>query len=922
MAEESKIKAFLETLREKSKGAGYSDERTGERHYTPWAWRTPDSIYCGWDGSVWVYRSIDMPPWTWSDPADRMKYGSRLSEIFSDLVGVTPDSVLPQQMAKTTREFHVVSTTWWEPARSPNDDKAALYEYQAAALKGLTAPRRSLLIGVRLRAKGRSQAQAGSSGLGASIQAMALQVLGEDTPDLSVYGQDLVDVTSILKRAGGKIPTRTEQYQLESWYNFGRGPEARVIEEWDHLLIENFDQIQFAAVSDFHRPILTAPYATWILDALNHPQGPHVVSIRGSITPPRMARNRARSAIRWARDQADQEAKSGDVGRREVDDVYELATILDDHFAETRFPLLSDVSVIFGRRVRQATETYVEDLRNRYDIEVTPLLGRQIAALEETLPCSSKRVNPYPQELSTEMISFSGINSFSELGDSKGVLIGVTAEDGVPIYLDPLGAPKANQPATMFVAGDSGGGKTFLLQNISVQAALSGLPVVFINPKGQDTLATMAELVGGEVISMSRIEEEGGFFDAFRFTDPETAADISATFLLSVITELNERQQLMLRHGLRKGALQHGARCVGEALRYVEDPEAKEMVQLAAENEPRVGLGVSWVPVDEFEANKRLLLIEFDKGLDLPAPGAKPETMSQRAALAAMQHVVRVSLEMMAGRTGGVLIVDEAWTFLEQASARDALEGLGRKGRSLNVLPILASQKVADLLKYDMSSLLSRVLCLSMRDPEEAEAALKLAGLEPNVGRVQFLQDCGPRRLENGQTRIPMAVHRDLQNRHGVIVLGPIPKRAIEAFSTNPEDRARREAAIAAAEAASAQAVEGLEFGEEGLTEKERFTAPYGRTTRAEGWAQTIGDSKEVAEETDVATEIKAVQAQYERVVQAEAATAPSGADISDFGVEPLGSGTANPEDSSGAADDGGWQTVDRRGGRRNKSRG
>jgi hypothetical protein len=39
-----------------------------------------------------------------------------------------------------------------------------------------------------------------------------------------------------------------------------------------------------------------------------------------------------------------------------------------------------------------------------------------------------------------------------------------------------------------------------------------------------------------------------------------------------------------------------------------------------------------------------------------------------------------------------------------------------------------------------------------------------------------------------------MGLHRDLKNRHSAVMVGPIPENARLAFSTNPEDRARRRA--------------------------------------------------------------------------------------------------------------------------------
>jgi hypothetical protein len=151
-------------------------------------------------------------------------------------------------------------------------------------------------------------------------------------------------------------------------------------------------------------------------------------------------------------------------------------------------------------------------------------------------------------------------------------------------------------------------------------------------------------------------------------------------------------------------------------------------------------------------------------------------------------------MEILMSSNGGVLVVDEAWTFLGSPEGLAALQRLGREGRSLNLLPIFATQRIADVISRDMESYLSRVFCLKMTDPREAEAALKLCGLEPNQSRLSWLRDCGPRRGSDEMLPQPaLALHRDIENRHSSIVLGPIPEKIMKAFSTNPEDRADRE---------------------------------------------------------------------------------------------------------------------------------
>jgi hypothetical protein len=143
-------------------------------------------------------------------------------------------------------------------------------------------------------------------------------------------------------------------------------------------------------------------------------------------------------------------------------------------------------------------------------------------------------------------------------------------------------------------------------------------------------------------------------------------------------------------------------------------------------------------------------------------------------------------MEILVGSGGGVMVVDEAWTFLSSSEGLAALQQIGREGRSLNLLPIFATQRVDDLLRdgVDMEGYMSRVMVMKLTDDREARAALKLCGLEQTPDRIAWLRNAGPR---NG--RPAMGLHRDLQKRHSAVLVGPVPPAAHQAFTTNPSER-------------------------------------------------------------------------------------------------------------------------------------
>jgi hypothetical protein len=93
-----------------------------------------------------------------------------------------------------------------------------------------------------------------------------------------------------------------------------------------------------------------------------------------------------------------------------------------------------------------------------------------------------------------------------------------------------------------------------------------------------------------------------------------------------------------------------------------------------------------------------------------------------------------------------------------------------------------------------MEGYLSRVFCLKLSDPREARAALELCKLEPTEQRINWLSSCGPvAATDDRPARPPRALHRDLDDRHAAVILGPTPPWVYEALTTNPQERKARE---------------------------------------------------------------------------------------------------------------------------------
>lgn len=760
---------------------------------TPWEWRDEEDTYVGNNGQMWLYRAVPVEPLEWEDPGTRIAVGQNLATMLAEIGSTAAPPIGALKSLSNNREIHIVSIVWDGPVRPPEGNGGALTEFQRRMLE-FTAPKKALLVGVRLR----TSIAAGNTGMLDQAISVAAKVLAEDVPDRGAYEKDRLMLAGICARYGGRILTAEERTQLESWYNNGRGTDTLVIEDTTTVRVPAYDTFELSALMRFQNSKMFAPNAQWALDAASHPHGPKVVSIRAELEHTSVTRARARRSQRRVEATMREEAATGDLERPEYAAAFQQAQDFENFLVESSEPILTNCSILMARPVREADETYIDYLRNSYGIEVKPLEHRQLRALDETLPCSSRRVNPFLQDVSIAMVAFAGLNGFSNLGDRQGLYTAVAVPDYTPVYLDPGAAAKENKPAAMLVAGDSGSGKSFLCQMLAVQATVDGKACIFINPKGHDSLDAMAKLVGGQVVKMSALEERPGAFDPFRYAPPLVAAEIATNHILGVLGGeggFTQAQQLELGSALKQAA-QSGAKCVADAFPFMRDQGMVLQIRQQVEGSSLFALGVGLEPLTPFGPQSGLMLIEFDRKPELPDPGkpANVHTRPERIALAAIRLVTRASLEILMLSHGGVLVVDEAWTFLGYSEGLAALTQLGREGRSLNVLPIFATQRVADVVSRDMESYLSRVFCLRLSDERDAKVALELCGLEPSPARVNWLKNCGPRAATaESPARPAMALHRDLRDRHSAVMIWPVPEEMRRAISTNPLDREQRE---------------------------------------------------------------------------------------------------------------------------------
>lgn len=782
--------------------------------------RTDDAQYVGRDERVWLYRVFTNVPLKYEPEKTLLDHGRGITNLLAELGGgsIPKPPLLNAPPDGFYRRLHILTVRWYERPTAPAGTRTRAHtNLLNRQILNFTSPSQLLFIGVELR---------DMAGIAKRRKATWLDVAEDlinrafdDRPaDFDRYAADRDWVHQIMVRNGCRTPTHDERRQLEAWFNHGShtSPEIAVPKEppADYLLIDRTDRLEFAALERFTTPMMKPPLQEWIADTMDHPDGPAVVSIRGELQPAADTRKVLRKSVRKRRLEDEERQRAGQDERVEESIEAEMTRFAEAKLAMSDAPAtLRNVSIVFGHRADGTipTESYIDHLRQSYGIEVTPLVHRQLWALEETLPCAQKRANPFPQAQLLDMLGYAGLGMFTNVGDASGAMIGRGLPDGVPVYHDPFEASRSG-PTGMLVAGISGSGKTFFSQNVAYQMALAGWPVIFINPK-TDSLFSMVELmqrsgVESEWVPISKLTQTGGqgAYDPFRYApSPESAAAITANLITTVLDEWPLKQRNALRHGLLMGA-RAGARCVGQALDFVDRDTRDEVVQ-QAESTPLFGLFIGMEPRDRLSRGLldtpdqgRFMLVEFDVDLNLPTELKQGRYSDpERIALAAIRAVTSASIGMLADMQGGLMVMDEAHTVLGHPDTVQIIGDLMRKARSLNIAQIYATQLVSDLLNVggtgsSLESHISTVLALKMTDEKEAAAALKLVGYDPTPAYIAWMREFGPERTDAGQ-RPAYGFYRDLKGRRTLVSLGPVSKEFERAASTNIDDKIARQRA-------------------------------------------------------------------------------------------------------------------------------
>ncbi|GAB3762626.1 ATP-binding protein [Microlunatus parietis] len=717
------------------------------------------------DGSVWLYRSVPLKPVVDArDDKAAMDAMTPLFRAYVELAGLVDASSNRRYTARSSyRRTHALLLNIQENFHLPWTHPLGAYLNKGFGEEPID--NRLLLFGVQLNDK-----VGGGGGFRDRIDSLAAFFKDGLIP-LADFDEDYARVDAALARCGLIVP-RPEQLKLaDAYWNLGETPATPRLNHLEHMHVfhspdsmriaeivgtENCEALEavpgqsavtYASVTefdfDFDSP--TDPVAHWVSTVID--EGAIAVSVRGLVEPAKMTRNQLRTQRkRFIRDIEDRR-KQGQLSRSEQDEMLMKLGQVEDHYGKGGAnPSLIDASALVAFSGIKSLDTF-NSASN--PIRLAPMTLLQPGAMAETWLCSNVRANPKLHDIPVQVIAASGMTSLSFVGDKDGALVGFTERDRQPAWLSPKAASAKDKLPLFLCAASTGSGKTMLLLNLADQWARGGESGVIIDPKQGSDHSAVVEACGGQTIRLDDIRSADGIFDPIRFSaSTEVGVELASSMLLSINvwgdSSAKARVEQPLGEALRYG-VEQGATCIGEALAIADrelDHLPEDMIRRVlseARNSATFSALCGTDPQSQAltVAEGITLIMVGDNHLNVPLAGQAPDGLGQRTALALVRMMVFGSAAALRSRGGGFVSLDEAWMFLGAGAAE--VERLGRLARSQRVLPLLFTQRVTDALEAGLKGYISRLAIGPLEDEDEAIAACRIAGLNPDRYKARIM---------------------------------------------------------------------------------------------------------------------------------------------------------------------------------------
>jgi hypothetical protein len=411
-----------------------------------------------------------------------------------------------------------------------------------------------------------------------------------------------------------------------------------------------------------------------------------------------------------------------------------------------RPPLLRAAAVLSVGAGDEATlAEHVERVRIEYGtVALHRPAGEQHRLFLSTLPAQRAPLDDYADHLLLEQVAAMMPVGVDVAGSELGPYLGHTLSAARrPVRLDLADACRSSRAPTVLLLGTLGSGKTVALQALAYRAwTLGSGPVVDIDPKGDHHWERLPGVRADgpdadlEIVELSAGERYRGLLDPLRIGEPGAREDLAYAFLVAILPQpVAPQWQTELRLAVSAAVAAGAETCAAVLDALAGGPPAARDCARALAVHARAGLvGLAFADPDRPppDVGARDIVCLRLRHLRLPPPGrARGDAdEEERIGTALLRLLAAYALRLTATdpERHSIVSIDEAWALLEHAP--EVVERLGRLGRSQNVTPLLASQRIGDVDALD--GLVGTCLVFGLDSDAEAEAALRLLRQDPS----------------------------------------------------------------------------------------------------------------------------------------------------------------------------------------------
>lgn len=475
------------------------------------------------------------------------------------------------------------------------------------------------------------------------------------------------------------------------------------------------------------------------------------------------------------------------------------ANELESNLRVDKFPLLH-TSIVLCVSASSQEELHlriqlIKDLYSDLMIQVEIPYGDQWRGFNEFIPGAKRYITDYIHYMDPTAAAASMIGATRQLGDGQGHLIGMS--QNLPVFFQHDRGPKDKKLSTTASAafiGSLGAGKSLGANLLAYQALLNGSKVLIFDPKDErghwpQVLPELKEIT--RVVTLRASAEDRGKLDplmgAVTASDQIAAAETAkrilqflaratdGTYEAIVIGKAvdfvvqQERQPSMMKviDALQK-ALKAAPKKRQDSLEEIVD--VLSYLATSGQGQLLFGDGTQ----EAIDLSKPLTILQVE---DLKLP-EESQTDYGRMAIAVLMAISDFSRRFsnQSSNDFKLVLFDESWRLAKVREGRAILEELVRTGRSKNAAIYLISQNAKDMLGEEIRSNLGCRFVFRCRDQQEAEAACRILGIEPNETNIEAI-----RNLPTGT-----CLMSDLEKRVNEVEIKVLEDRLFRAFDTRP----------------------------------------------------------------------------------------------------------------------------------------